>query len=103
MAKNSNSKVQKMFDEKYDGRVVLLGNYWARTCSVLAYCTECDEAFRQRAESLFRGRRTRCRCTWKRGQVYSRFSGHRVVGEWDLTDKIKDRITEIKESVRRNK
>ena len=87
MAKNSREKVAKMVAESYDGRVDILGKYWSRQTPILVYCHECNEAFRQRAESLFRGRRTRCRCEWEKPQPLAcrRAAGHQVVHEWELS------------------
>lgn len=105
MAKNSREKVAKMVAEKYDERIEILGKYWSRQSPVLVYCHECNEAFRQRAESLFRGRRTRCRCEWDRPQPLGcgRSAGHQIVNEWELSDKVSARLEDLLQAKKKDR
>lgn len=96
MPRVSNDNVQSRLDENYDGRITLIGTYWSRQMPVLCFCDTCGEAFRQKAESLFRSRRTRCRCTWDSKQVVGRRRGHTCVPDWDLSDKAQEAIEAIR-------
>lgn len=90
------SEVDGRLKKVYNGRVTLVGEYHSRQMKMLCFCDVCGEAFQQKAESLFRGRRTRCRCTWPTKQTRNKLKGHTCVDSWDMTEKTLLKIQTIR-------
>jgi len=88
MGKLMLSEVDKRIWEKYGNRVVRVGSYWSRQLTVLCHCHKCNGTFRQKAESLFRGYTTRCRCNYDKPAPSPDRSGHRVLNPWDISENI---------------
>lgn len=85
MAKLELQDVDARLREQYAGRVERVGAYWTRQGDIVCWCHSCRETFRQKAESLFRGYRTRCKCNYEVRSERSRGYGHKVVNKWELT------------------
>lgn len=94
MGKLTLSEVDSRIWAKYGNRVVRVGSYWSRQLTVLCHCHRCNGTFRQKAESLFRGYATRCKCNYDKKAPSPDRRGHRVVDPWDISDSIN--IPEVK-------
>lgn len=87
--KLSKEEVVKRIFDKYGDQISFVGRYWNRQVRSTLYCHKCENFFRQKVESLFRGYKTRCKCNFSERltegfDLQNHSGGHTCVRDYDV-------------------